>query len=138
MIITSYQVNNVLRVYGDQLRHSSSSNSRGKKSNPDSQDKIDISIEAKRKVFIEKISSEIVNKISQHGPHENVEKEVFKKLEDEYGAHLAISGKSPSDLIFKIIDENGETMNSLSIEDSEFLRYKLEEITRETVNKNII
>jgi len=62
---------------------------------------------------------------------------VFKKLEDEYGAHLTIAKNSPSELIFKTIDENGETINSLSIEDSKFLRYKLEEITKETINKNM-
>jgi hypothetical protein len=138
MVITPYQVNNVLRVYGDQLRHNKSASSRWKGDNPDSSDKINISVAGKRKVLIDKISSEIVNKISQYGPHENVEKEVFKKLEDEYGAHLAIDSKSPADLVFKVIDEDGETMNSLSIEDSKFLRYKLEEITKETVNKNIM
>ena len=39
---------------------------------------------------------------------------------------------------FKVIDGNGETMNSLSIEDSKFLRYKLEEITRDMVDKNMM
>jgi len=137
MVISPYQVNNVLRVYGDQLRQNRSLNRLKNNDNSGSPDKIDISVEAKRKVLIDKISSEILNKISQYGPHENVEKEVFKKLEDEYGAHLTIAKNSPSELIFKTIDENGETINSLSIEDSKFLRYKLEEITKETINKNM-
>jgi len=51
---------------------------------------------------------------------------------------LVISRRSPTDLIFKVIDKNGETINSLSIEDSEFLRYKLEEIAKDTVNKNMM
>lgn len=137
MVITPYQVNNVLRVYGGQLRHNKSANS-NKDNNTESQDTINISAEGKRQVLIDKISSEIVNKISQYGPNENVEKEVFEKLEDEYGANLAIDRKNSAGLVFKVIDENGETMNSLSIEDSKFLRYKLEEITKETVNKNIM
>jgi len=33
------------------------------------------------------------------------------------------------------IDENGETLNILSIENSEFLRYKLEEIDKGTAEK---
>ena len=137
MVISTYQVNNVLRVYGEQLRQNRLS---GKEKDGDvrSPDKIDISSEAKRKAIVDKIASDIVNRITQFGPHENVEKEVFKKLEDDYGAHLAVSGKGSAHLIFKVIDENGETMNSLTIEDSKFLRYKLEEITRDTVNKNMI
>jgi hypothetical protein len=137
MIISAYQVNNVLRVYGDQLRQNRIS-SRTRIGNNRTPDKINISAEAKRKVLIEKVSSGIVERITQNGPHEEVEKEVFHKLEDEYGAHLAISRKSPTDLIFKVIDENGATMNSLSIEDSNFLRHKLEEIAKDTVHKNMM
>ncbi|UCG66829.1 MAG: hypothetical protein JSW12_07440 [Deltaproteobacteria bacterium] len=137
MVISTYQVNNVLRVYGDQLRHNRLS---GKEKGGDtcSPDKINISSEAKRKAIIDKIASDIVDRITRYGPHENVEKDVFKQLEDEYGAHLAISRNTPTDLIFKVIDGNGETMNSLSIEDSKFLRYKLEEITRDIVDKNMM
>jgi hypothetical protein len=137
MVISTYQVNNVLRVYGDQLRQNRLS---GKEKGGDvrSPDKIDISSEAKRKAIIDKIASDIVARITQYGPHENVEKDVFKKLEDEYGANLAISRNTPTDLIFKVIDGNGETINSLSVEDSQFLRYKLEEITRDVVDKNMM
>ncbi len=51
---------------------------------------------------------------------------------------MAVTRKSSNDLIFKVIDESGETINSLSIEDSKLIRYKLEEITKKTVNKNMM
>lgn len=137
MVISAYQVSNVLRVYGDQLRQNRISN-RPKGSETRSPDSIDISAKAKRKAIIDKIASEIVDRITEHGPHNNVEKEVFERLEDEYGVHLAVGGEGPNDLVFKVIDEDGETINSLSIEDSKFLRYKLEEITKETVDKNMM
>ena len=137
MIISPYQVNNVLRVYGDQLRHNRIPSKSTDENIPQS-DKISISAEAKRKAVIDKISSDIIDKITQYGPHDNIEEEVFQKLENEYGANLAITKKSPTNLIFKVIDENGETINSLSIEDSKFLKYKLEEITKETVNDNMM
>ncbi|UCH00554.1 MAG: hypothetical protein JSU78_00835 [Deltaproteobacteria bacterium] len=137
MVITPYQINNVLRVYGTQLRQNRALN-RLKDSNTRIPDRISISADAKRQAIVGKIASDIVDKISQYGPHDSVEKEVFKKLEDEYGVNLAVTRKNPNDLIFKVIDENGETINSLSIEDSMFLRYKLEEITKDTVNKNMI
>lgn len=137
MVISTYQVNNVLRVYGEQLRQNKLSDKQ-KDGDARSPDKIDISSEAKRKAIVDKIASDIVDRITQFGPHENVEKEVFKKLEDDYGAHLTVAGNGSTDLIFKVIDEDGETMNSLSLEDSKFLRYKLEEITRDTVNRNMM
>ena len=137
MVISAYQVNNVLRVYGDQLRHNKIL-SRPKNNNANTPDKIHISPEAKRRAVIDKVATNIVDRITQNGPHDHIEKEVFKKLENEYGGHLAIAKKSPTDLIFKEIDESGETVNSLSIEDSKFLRYKLEEITKTTVDENMM
>ena len=137
MVISTYQVNNVLRVYGEQLRQNRTLNRPGDV-NTRSPDRISISVEAKRKTIVDKIASGIVDKITRYGPEDNVEKEVFQKLENEYGAQLVISRRSPTDLIFKVIDKNGETINSLSIEDSEFLRYKLEEITKEAITKNMM
>ena len=135
MVISSYHVNNVLRVYGDQLRQTRTSN-RPKDSKMSSPDRISISDKAKRRVIVNKIASDIVEKISNFGPQETAEEEVSKNLENEYGVQLDITRKSPNDLLFKIIDENGETLNSLSIENSEFLRYKLEEVNKETAEKS--
>ncbi len=138
MVITPYQINNVLRVYGTQLRQNNRVSARSKNNDTRSPDRISISAEAKRKDIVNKIASNIIDKITQYGPNDSVEKEVFKKLEDEYGANLAVTRKSSNDLIFKVIDESGETINSLSIEDSKLIRYKLEEITKKTVNKNMM
>ena len=136
MVISAYHVNNVLRVYGDQLRQSKIS-SRPKNADSSTPDRISISSTARRKTIIENITNNIINKITQYGPHEYVEKEVFEKLENEYGGFLAVSGDHPNELVFKEINEHGETINSLSIEDSSFLTNKLKEITQETIDKNM-
>ena len=136
MLITAYQVNNVLRVYGDQLRQGKIAG-RSKNRDAQLQDKIVISSNTRRKTIIENITSNIVDKIMQFGPSGKVEKEVFEKLENEYGAQLTVSGDNSNGLIFKKIDDNGETVNSLSIEDSSFLTNKLKEITKETIDKNM-
>jgi hypothetical protein len=136
MLITAYQVNNILRVYGDQLRQGKISG-RPKNGDAQLQDKISISAMARRKTIIDNITSNIIDKITQFGPFDKVEKEVFEKLENEYGKHLTVSGDNPHGLIFKEIDENGETINSLSIEDSTFLTNKLKEITKDIIDKNM-
>ena len=137
MLITAYQVNNVLRVYGDQIRQGRVS-IRQKNTGAGLPDRISISTKARRKTIIDNITANIVDKITQYGPFDKVEKEVFEKLENEYGKQLAITGDNPNGLIFKEIDENGETINSLSIEDSNFLTNKLKEITKETIDKNMM
>jgi hypothetical protein len=111
--------------------------SRSKDTDAGQQDRISISANARRETIIDNITDNIVDKITQHGPYDKVEKEVFEKLENEYGGHLAIAGDNSNGLIFKEIDENGETINSLSIEDSNFLTNKLKEITKETIDQNM-
>ena len=137
MVIPLYQVNNVLKVYGDQLRQNWTLNT-PKVENSRKPDTINISSEAKRRVIVDKVSSEIVGKITKYGPNDDVEKEIFKKLEDQYGANLEVTDKGSSDLIFKVIDDGGETINSLSIEDSKFLQYSLKNITKDLVDKNMM
>lgn len=133
MVISSYHVNNVLRVYGDQLRQDNNTGG-SKDSGKSSPDRINISDRAKRGVIVNKIAADIIEKITNFGPKENLE-EVTKNLEEEYGVQLDLTRKGPNDLLFMNIDENGETLNILSIENSEFLRYKLEEIDKGTAEK---
>jgi hypothetical protein len=137
MVISAYQVNNVLRVYGDQLRQTRISN-RPKNTDTTTPDKISISEGARRKSIIDMVASDIVDKITKNGPNGNIEEEVLKKLGNEFGGNLTVSRTGPSELIFKEIDENGETINSLSIEDSKFLSYKLNEITMDAIDKNMV
>ena len=135
MLISSYHVNNVLRVYGDQLRQSRLSNGLTD-ADTNSPDRIRLSDKAKRKEIVNRIASDIVEKITKHDPKENAMEGVSKNLEKEDSVQLEITRKSPNDLLFKIIDENGESLNSLSIENSEFLRYKLEEVDKGTAAKS--
>lgn len=136
MVIASYQVNNVLRVYGDQLRQGRSASKTGAQAKQGT-DRLEISSGARRKALIDKIASKIVDKILQEGPRDEVEKEVFKKLQDAYGAPLTVSPETSKGFLFRVIDEKGETLHSLSIGDSTFLTEKLKEITNETVDKNM-
>lgn len=136
MVITPYQVNSVLRVYGDQLRQNRLS-AQAKTAAKQPSETVSISAGAKRKAIIDKIAADVVDRITQYGPSEEVEKEVFRKLEDEYGTQLAVTNQEPNELVFKVIDENGETVKSLNLEDSSFLTRKLEEITKETIDKNM-
>ena len=124
MVISAHHVNNVLRVYGDQLRQSMIS-ARPECTDTNTPEWISISAKTRRETIIDDIISNIIERITKLGPRDNVEKELFKKLEYIHGNPLAINEDRNNKLIFKEIDENGETINSLSIENSKFLTNKL-------------
>jgi len=130
MAISAYQINNVLRVYGEQLRQSMISK-RSEVTNTDVPGRIRISAKTRRNTIINDIASNIVKRITQPESRDSVGKEIFKKLENEHGISLAVHDDRHKQLIFKKIDGNGETINSLSIEDSKFLTNTVREITKE-------
>ena len=132
MVLSIHQVDNVLKVYKNQLRQGKAAQRRSGNARP-MPDKISISSEAKRKIIVEKIAADIASRITQRGPRDPLEKEVVDKLENAYQKQEGVGANGSSDLIFKSIDEDGETIKSISIEDSEFLAHKLQDIARETV-----
>ena len=124
MVISEHHINNVLRVYGDQLRQSMIS-SRPEDTDNSEPEKIGISAKSRRETILDDITANIIERITQSVPHTNVEKKVFKKLRSEHENPLVINEDRHNKLIFKEIDENGETINSLSIKNSRFLSNKL-------------
>lgn len=115
MVISAYQVNNVLRVYHDQLRY-------GKiLSRPENAtrtpDQVSISTGGKRKAVIDKIASSIADKINRSDPGNEIGKEALNELAGEFGVKLDVSRNDSSDLVYKIIDDQGETIKLLTIED---------------------
>jgi hypothetical protein len=138
MNITTYQVHNVLRAYGKQLSQSKRLPHNKGAAGQRLADRISISVQARRKAIIEKVTSDIVNRIIHDGPREEMEQEAFKQLEDEYGNSLLVKNEN-SELVFKVIDkEKGEVTKTLSIEDSRFLKDRLEEITKTKVDDQMI
>lgn len=116
MVISAYQVNNVLRVYHDQLRNSRTS---GKSVNNPTQspDRVTISSNAKQKAVNEKIASSIANKINIYGTKDETGNERLKKYEGNPEIQSKVSQNISDDLLFKMLDEKGETINMLNIED---------------------
>jgi hypothetical protein len=138
MHITTYHIHNVLKAYGKQLSLSRRAGANNHGVAPNRTDSITISSEARRKAVIEKVAEDVVERILRFGPRDAMEQDVFKELEGEYGSNLALEVDS-AELVFKVIDkENGEEMKTLSIEDSKFLKRRLEQITRDKVNDNMI
>jgi len=137
MDISTYQVSNVLRVYGNQLRNGRiSSQSHSGRHTP--RDMVTISSGTKRDAVIEKVSSEMLEEIVKNGPQNPDEKEAFKKIQDEHGHPLILSKNNKNKFEFKAIDETGSKTIDIPADMSDDLLEKLKEQIRTTVSKNMI
>ena len=134
MVISEHHVNNVLRVYGELLFQGMISN-RTESTDANTPERISISAKTRRKTIVNEIISNIIEKITQSGHLDNAGKEVFNTVESGPLRPLTIKKNRHNEFIFKEIDGNNETINSLSIEDSKILINKLMVIAQETTEK---
>lgn len=138
MHITDYHVHNVLRAYGKQLTLSKRGARKEIVTGNNPSDSITISAEARRKAVIEKVTEDIVERVVRSGPRDMLEKEAFEELESEYGNNLVPEEDNSAELAFKVVDkEKGEEIRTLSIEDSEIIKNRLQEITKRKVDANM-
>ncbi|MGA8179137.1 MAG: DVU0524 family FlgM-associated protein [Desulfobacterales bacterium] len=134
MVISAYQINNVLRVYGEQLRRGRISK-RQRSSDTDAPDKISISARARRETIIDDMTSNIIERLTQFEPHDSSENELSDELEIEHGKPLTHNEGRHNEIIFKEIDVNGETINSFSLEDAKSITNKSKETTKDAQKK---
>ncbi len=145
MAITSFQVQNMLRTYAKQLSRGQRLARNRAQVRPAPSDQVSLSIEARRKQVIGKITAEIVANIGYRLPGlgqglGGVEDQALRKLSEEYGEELDLSQDAENgQFVFRVVDEKAPGMlRDLSEEESERLQDRLFAITQEIVDQNMV
>jgi hypothetical protein len=138
MLIPSHQIHNVLKVYSKQLSQTRMLERQKELDRKQPMDNVNISAEAKRQSIIDKVAADIVERITQSGPQDDVEKGIIDKLEGELGKSVSFNSRREDKFVFNVINSNNEkTTNTLEVENSMFLIKRLEQLAKEAVDKNM-
>ncbi len=140
LYIPSYQIHNVLKVYSRQVSQSKIIERQKELSTKTSVDQIDISAEGKRKMIVDKVAADIVDRITQFGPRDPIEQDIVNQLQNELGEPVESDEENGQDqnFVFNVIDdENKKTTNSLSLEGTHFITKRLEQLAKEEVDRNM-
>jgi len=130
MAVTTYHVHNILRAYSKQLSRGNGIADKPGIGGQNPPDQVAISVKARRKAVIEKVTSDIVDRIIHQAPPTDTDEKISRRDQNRSKKSLPVS-KDDSELIFKVIDkEKGEVTKTMSIGDSEFLKDELEEISK--------
>ena len=133
MYIPSYQMHNVLNVYSKQLSQNRIGGNSKNLFQKSLTDQINLSPEGKRKATIEKVAKEILDKITHLG-NQNIEEQVALKAADQEQNNQDKTKKT-NRFIFNVIDDlNKKKQTSLSVEDTNFLINRLEQLVNEAVD----
>lgn len=138
MQIPSHQIHNVLKVYGKQLSQSRMLERKKILGAPETGDKINLSAMGKRQAIIDKVAADIVDRITQSGPQDKVDREIVTRLEYELGQPIEFKEKKNA-FIFNVINQNNEkkTISAFQADDPDYLMRRLEELAKEAVDRNM-
>ena len=138
MFIPSYQMHNVLNVYSKQLRHNIASGNKNNLSEKMPADQVSLTPEAKRQATIEKVSKDILEKITRFGTRNGTDQEPTERAKEGVEKETAADDTKETTFVFNVIDTiNQKRRNTLSVEDSSFLIKRLEQLSKEVRDKNL-
>jgi hypothetical protein len=138
MFVPSYQMHNVLNVYSKQLRHNMTSGNKKALSEKLPADKVSLTPEAKRQATIEKVSKDILEKISRLGNRDGADHQPAEQAKTGVEMEMAADGGKETTFVFNVIDTiNQKRRNTLSVEDSNFLIKRLEQLSKEVSDKKM-
>ena len=136
MHISNYQMHNVLNVYTKQLSRTGSTNKTRTDFRKTLTDQIDLSPEGKRKSTMEKISDEIMNKISELGSKVAADSYEHKSSNDQSAPAGESEKSNDNEFVFNVIDKvNRKKTTSYSATDINFLMNSIEQLAKEFVEK---
>ena len=136
MFVPSYQMHNVLNVFSKQLRHNMTSGNRKNLSEKLPTDQVSLNPEGKRQATIEKVSNDILEKITRLGSRNGVDQQPKERAKDGVEMETAADDGKETTFVFNVIDTiNQKRRNTLSVEDSSFLIKRLEPLSKEENDK---
>ncbi len=136
MFVPSYQMHNVLNVYSKQLRQNMVSEGNNKMPEKPQSDRINISPEGKRQATIEKVSKDIIDKISRYDTLNETRQQIteYTNINSDNG-NLPYKTENKT-FVFNAIDSiNQKSKTTLSVDDSSFLIQRLEQLAKKASDK---
>ena len=117
MYIHSYQIHNVLNVYRKQLSQGPGTAAPKPSAPHPPQDRINISSAGQRQSIIERVSSQIVDRIAQFGPETRFVSALSSEFPRPVTERNAISNQQETEFSYTVIDEhNRKVTNTLPIQ----------------------
>jgi hypothetical protein len=136
MYVPSYQMHNVLHVYSKQLRQNTAAAEKSASPAKPRQDRVNLTPKVKRRATIEKVSKDILSKISSYGLRHNNRQPAAEYAEKRVNQAGPSTETGKQTFVFNAIDTiNHKSQNTLSVDDSSFWIRRLDQLAKQAGNK---
>jgi hypothetical protein len=137
MLVSSYQIHNVLNAYSKQLSQVRSTQKQAAGTKKQLSDQIQLSTEGKRRATIKKVAKDILNKISGYGADGQIKNDDRFISAGHERKTIEPDNKKETTFVFNVIDDlNQKTRTALSVKDTNFLISRVEQLVRDAVDNN--
>jgi hypothetical protein len=139
MIITNFNVQQVLRTYNRQQGEGSRLSREKVAKKSVQQDAVTLSNESKKRLLTEKITQEIINQFPKGSERNKTMESIINQLSQEYGKPLDVSADDGQNLSFKVLNKgNGQSGGSVSPAENEQLKKRFIDITKSIIYDNLV
>lgn len=136
MFVPSYQMHNVLNVYSKQLRQNMTAGNNKKTPDTPSADQVNLAPGGRREATIEKVSKAIIDKITRSGNLNETRPRITEHARGKTDTETTPGPTNKTTFVFNVIDAiNKKITNTLSVEDSNFLIRRFEQLSKEAADK---
>ena len=138
MLVSSYQIHNVLNVYSKQLSQDRNAQKLKPVNEKQPPDQINLSSEGKRRAILERVAQDILNKISHYGSKRELKSKEQDQLSRENVRNsFEPDNKKETGFVYNVIDDlNKKTTTALSVKDTKFLIDRLEQLAKDAVEED--
>ncbi|MCW7752493.1 hypothetical protein OOT00_00675 [Desulfobotulus sp. H1] len=140
MHVPGYQIHNVLKLYSQQItRKRLADDSSPSQPLETKEDPTLLSAEGKRESMIQKITSDIVERITKDGPQDSTGTNRYPLPEEEsWKTSSSVREDSEQKFVYNTLDDrNRKTTRSVSLKDADIVLKRLAGTTAETQNRRI-
>ena len=138
MIVNNHQIQNVLKVYINQLSKGRTAASQGRPIRRPFADVVDISDQGKRQALIERLTKAIVGRIIRKDPRLHNGSDIVERVKSEIENDAVVRGGPELEFAYNVIDGDAtKTLNTLSMEDPSDLIERLEHHAREAIERSL-
>ena len=138
MHVPSYQMHNMLNFYSKQLRQNMASEGKNKMPEKPQTYRNNLTPEGKRQAMIEKVSKEILDKISRYGSLNETRQRITEHTNVNSDTDTLPGKVENKTFVFNAIDTiNKKSKNTLSVDDSSFLIQRLEQLAKKASDKKL-
>jgi hypothetical protein len=133
MIISNYQIHNVLKVYTSQLSKGRAAEQQKTSMRKPLSGAVSLSNPSKKQGLIDRVSADIVDRITRKDAQEDIDREMVDRLPDEVKNDHEANGDQKRQFIYNVLTGDAEKITkAISVDGSDFLIDRLEQLAGES------